>query len=381
MKGATLTGATLAGADFTRTDLTSAVLAGVVASDLKLAYANLSFADLRNVKLTNANLTNATLVGATVTGTYEYRYGLPGSDLSNANLANADFTYANLELTNFTGADATKANFTRADLTAATLTKADLSGANMTWAFLARANLINATLTNVVWDNTVCPHSNSSSGGCSAFATEPEGPEYVTDRESWFQYRSPATPALPSLALVGAPDTPLAWEGSQNRDDGIQGNITNLTGQRIVVKSYGIVVPNLDSSSSANKRGYSEAILEPNAVMPYMLGPEGTLEFLKAPDGQAVGPGPRLYISDGPSFATKVPSRFYPPGWKRSVNTRTDWQPEESHEEIWGPVRLWVKRELDGWKIPASQEYISRYGDPNKKSSDWKVFTIEVRSL
>ncbi len=29
----------------------------------------------------------------------------------------------------------------------------------------------------------------------------------------------------------------------------------------------------------------------------------------------------------------------------------------------------------------ASQEYISRYDDPNTNSSDWPVMKIEVRSL
>jgi hypothetical protein len=103
--------------------------------------------------------------------------------------------------------------------------------------------------------------------------------------------------------------------------------------------------------------------------------------FFKAPEGTPVGLAPRLYINDG-FVDVETLTRFYPPGWKRPVNERTDWQPEESHREIWGSIDLWVKRELDGWKIPASQEYIRRYKEQNTfATSDWAIFTIEVRSL
>ena len=392
MKGATLTGATLAGADFTRTDLTSAVLAGVVASDLKLAYANLSFADLRNVKLTNANLayanlsfadlrnatlTNANLTNAILVGANAVKADLVGSDLSSAKLSDADFAYAKLRLTNWTGADAARVNFTEAVISEAMLAKTDLTGANLSSANLLLSNLITATLTDVVWNAEVlCPRGGFG-GPCSPFATEPKGDQYKSDGLNWYQYRSPATTLLPSTPLAGTPNTPLAWAGQEKTSggDGIQGNITNLTGQRIVVRNV--------SQSTKPVPVTNEAILEPNAVMPYRLAPGGTLYFFKAPEGTPVGLAPGLYIVDGYGLVLGPTTRFYPPGWTSPVNERGDWIPKESHEEIWGSVNLWAQRELDGWKLPASQEYIRRYGDPNTSAdtSDWPIMTIEVRSL
>ena len=115
--------------------------------------------------------------------------------------------------------------------------------------------------------------------------------------------------------------------------------------------------------------------------MPYRLAPAGTLYFFKAPEGTPVGLAPGLYIGRDP-VDEGMESKFYPPGWTRPVNVRTDWLPEESNQEIWGSIDLWVKRELDGWQIPASPEYIRRYNEPNtSKTSDWAIFTIEVRSL
>jgi hypothetical protein len=47
-------------------------------------------------------------------------------------------------------------------------------------------------------------------------------------------------------------------------------------------------------------------------------------------------------------------TKFTPPGWAKPVNVRRDWKEGESHYEIWGSMKLWVKRENDGWSVPAS---------------------------
>jgi uncharacterized protein YjbI with pentapeptide repeats len=422
LRGANLTGTDLSkrkiatdiGIDLTGVNLTGAKLYKTNLSDVTLTGANLTNVDLTSTtfntrtrlsgtnftgaNLSGKNLSGYDLTGTTLTNTNLAGANLAGADFTDADLTGADFSNADLELTNLTAANATKVNFTKARLIDAMLAKTDLSGANLSGAVLTGANLITATLTNVAWDDTACPRGGTSSTGCSPFASHPEGNEFSSSGASWYQYRSPGTPTLPSSALLGTSDTPLAWEGSQNRDDGIQGNITNLTGQRILVRSVqnetGGSVQNdngrqpaptsrLGSTRSSKLGDFSlpnEAILEPNAVMPYRLAPGGSLYFFKAPEGQAVGLAPQLYIVD--KLSSLPVTKFYPPGSTNPANVRADWKTEESHEEIWGSINLWVKRELDGWKIPASQEYIKRYDDPNtSETSDWMIFTIEVRSL
>jgi len=64
------------------------------------------------------------------------------------------------------------------------------------------------------------------------------------------------------------------------------------------------------------------------------------------------------------------------------VNVRSGIREGETNEEIWGSVHLSVKRENDGWQVPTSQAYLDRYPNPNNPStSDWKIFTIRIKSL
>jgi hypothetical protein len=94
--------------------------------------------------LGNTNLSGAYFVGVNLTGAR-----LVGSNLANAVFLNANLTGANLSITNLKGA-----NFAGANLTGANLTGANLKGAT---------GMTSATLTNVIWNGTLCPDGSASS--------------------------------------------------------------------------------------------------------------------------------------------------------------------------------------------------------------------------
>ena len=93
--------------------------------------------------LTGANLRNAWLVGVSLEG---------------ASLASANFMGANLTNAVLTGANLTGGNFRNVNFTGANLTGANFSGSNL----MEATGLATATLTNVVWINTVCPNGRNS---------------------------------------------------------------------------------------------------------------------------------------------------------------------------------------------------------------------------
>ena len=101
--------------------------------------------------LTGANLRNAWLVGVS----------LEGASLASANFMGANLTNAVLTGANLTGGNFRNVNFTGANLTGASFSDSNLMGAT---------GLSTATLTNVVWINTLCPNgrnSNQNGGTCT----------------------------------------------------------------------------------------------------------------------------------------------------------------------------------------------------------------------
>jgi uncharacterized protein YjbI with pentapeptide repeats len=393
LTGANLTGANLTGQDlrgnklsrvnFTDADLTRTNLAGIRFDQFRttltranlteadLAGANLQGVSLQGANLTDANLAGISLKGLDLTGTTLVRAKLGDKvDLTGSKLIGANLTGQNLVSANLTGVDASNANFTDANLTEAVLANTELYFTNMTRANLTGANLITAkSLRYVNWTGTRCPRGGS--GPCSPFATVP-GPEYTDGYRTWYNYQAPATPVIPSTAMAGTPGAPIIG-GSMCAfcNDGAQGTIENLSGQRIVVQTvlYG-------------NGGYirAEAILEPSAKMPYRLyewGPS-ELQFFPAPEGKPLGDPTELSIND--TTLGDPTTSFRPPGFEYPIQFRT-YGVQDFHLEEWGDVRLWVKRERDGWKIGASQEYKDRYGDPDLRPNDYAIFTIEVLSL
>jgi hypothetical protein len=198
-------------------------------------------------------------------------------------------------------------------------------------------------------------------------------------------------------------------------DDGVQGMIFNDTPQLVAVSL-------VSSDRGANGQQpplstYQTALLLPGDGMSYQLQTKYDYKGF----GSAVPPGsinqflsfwkPKgLYPSSDPTndsgWATRAQlglndpwtqrpvTAFIPPGGNYisfddptfqllpPVNVRSGIREGETNEEIWGSVHLSVKRENDGWQIPTSQDYLDRYPNPNNPStSDWKIFTIRIKSL
>ena len=94
---------------------------------------------------------------------------LVGADLRNTTLDDAYFRYANLSYANLSGATAESAYFEAANLRFADLSYTELINVDLQDANLANANLHGAILvwtdlTNVYWDNTICPDGTNSDG-------------------------------------------------------------------------------------------------------------------------------------------------------------------------------------------------------------------------
>jgi uncharacterized protein YjbI with pentapeptide repeats len=390
---ADVTGALLNGADFTNADLGGQNFAGITASNTNWTGARLSDANLTNVVLKKANFTGATLTGAKLGKADLSGSNFYGADLSDADLFGANLTDVTAQKANFTGADLTganltdvtaqKANFTGARLVGAMLARTSLFEANMTRANLTGANLITTTGPPFVdWTGTTCPRGGkSSTGGCSPFQTAPIG---ETDHW-WYQYRSPATGALPSTQLVATADAPMLGGDEEKGTlpdgaeyDGVQGMIKNNTGQRIIVATADRKADFRKSSDT-----YSEAILEPGDELPYQLARNGTLRFSAAPDGadwRGRDAAVRLYLED--PYTGRPTTRFTPAYWAVPVNVRTDWKEQTSAEEIWGSTNLNVTRELDGWTLPMSEQ-AKDYGAGGAVAlgKDYAIFTIAINSL
>ena len=125
----------LAGTDLAGLNLESIWMRGANLTGADLSGDNLHGLEANPVTLTNANLTNADILG-----------NLAGSDLADADLAGATME-AEVDGVNFTGANFTNAN------TGGTIEDAGFG----------------ATVTDAIWDNTICPdltNSNSDGGTC-----------------------------------------------------------------------------------------------------------------------------------------------------------------------------------------------------------------------
>ncbi len=219
LTGANLTHATVSNALVTGANLTGATLSDATLTDASLNAANLTNAVLTSADLLNADLSKVTLTGATLTGANlgdvqsggitgtaaalpsgwsvvdGYLVG-PSADLTDAVLSGAALGGVNLSEAILSGvvsggitgvpaalpagwrlvdgylvgpsadlldAVLSHANLTGANLRDATMTGANLTGANLTNANLTGAVMAHAIVIGVIWKNTTCPDSSSSS--------------------------------------------------------------------------------------------------------------------------------------------------------------------------------------------------------------------------
>ncbi len=402
LEGANLTGVNLSGRNF---------FSGVTAKlyDVNLTNADLRGSDLSNVILINANLTNVDLTrtkfntrtrldGANLTAANLAGRDLSGVDFTGATLANATLINAQLTKARLSGARLLGANLTGANLVDATLTGADLTGANLTGADLYRADLLNTTLTRVVWSDTNCQYGGKTSTGCSNVPPPSEPPASWLQQASaggskwqWYQYDGTATvPEENTTPMVrgtqGAPLQNVNFKAEGYGNDGVQGVIYNDSDQRVVVRTLVAMNSPSDYSCCAN------VILDPGGSVSYQFEGDqvydddvdgtgqGQIEFLRYDNGEAVGDVTALWLAD--HSILRPSTEFTPPGHTEPNARRKNWKEEEQHSEIWGSVRIDVKRERDGYRVEGSDTFNAYYPDPNDvDTGDWAIFTIRIKSL
>ena len=118
-------------------DLTDTILTGAVLDNADLSYADLSYANLGQEITVNPNdsggkPTRYNYYSTSARNTSFYHASLQNANLSDGNYINADFRFA------------------------------DLKGADLTNATLIGSNFFSANLSEVYWNNTICPDGKNS---------------------------------------------------------------------------------------------------------------------------------------------------------------------------------------------------------------------------
>jgi hypothetical protein len=169
--------------------------------------------------------------------------------------------------------------------------------------------------------------------------------------------------------------------------------ITNKTGTPIVVQSDLSMETGgggSDANSPVSKSTRTAmAILLPNEWMPYRLNVSGTLQFypidLASYDPTTLPVRPQtgfadVYLEDPSFFWQKPIVRFSANG----VGDGVDYTFQEGAIVDFAAqgIQIWVRRQHDGWRVPAFQAYLHRYFDPNTwATTDYAIFNIDVKSL
>jgi hypothetical protein len=188
------------------------------------------------------------------------------------------------------------------------------------------------------------------------------------------------------------------WAGSSipnSSADGVQGMITNKTGTPIVVQSALSMKDDGGGNSDTGRpvpvksTRTAMAILLPNEWMPYRLNDSGTLQFypidLASYDPTTLPVRPQtgfadVYLEDPFFFWQKPIVRFSANG----VGDGVDYTFQEGAIVNFAAqgIQIWVRRQHDGWRVPAFQAYLHRYFDPNTSATtDYAIFNIDVKSL
>ncbi len=88
----------------------------------------------------------------------------------------------------------------------------------------------------------------------------------------------------------------------------------------------------------------------------------------------------KLWLKD-PTIV-RPQSKFTPVGATDPTSEITGWKEGQSETLSKDGTSLWVKRESDGWRVPASEAYLKMYGNPNTVGTvDWAIFTIHIDKL
>ncbi len=203
----------------------------------------------------------------------------------------------------------------------------------------------------------------NSTGAAQELPTEPSA-DHDTKNLQWYDH-TPTLRGTSGATIEGQSEAVVTYD-----DDGVTGMIKNFSNHDVLIETK------LQSTGRV-----ARAILTPRDEMPYKLYAAGELKFSRLKDGDVVpGTTAKLWIKD--PFVGRPSTKYTAPGQSATTNERDGWREGTSHHEIWGDSQLWVKRENDGWRIPAGDAFLKRYGNPNTPGTpDWAVFTIHVDRL
>ena len=430
LTGALLQNQYLAGVKFQSTTLEKADL-----RNTNLTASDLSGADLRNAKIDASDLDGARLYTADMTGVSATNTTLVGADLVSANLTNSNFTDADLELANLGGAVLTGVTWGNAtcpdgshggchgpvgfvDYNPGTWlpdqpnwnsqTKGKLWYLyNPTLRFTAGAPMqgrpedqsgedgIQGTIYNdtgqaVMVRTTWYDDTNSTRYTSSAVLDPNTGGSYqlvrsgtleiypnvsikpgtvypqvlgvqVTAKGQYYDVLNPPTVRFDGGGGTGAAGRAIMYDNDSENEQGY------VIGGQVV----GVEITDPGTGYTSAPTVVFEGGGGEGAVAKAIMGGEAT---------SSVNNPAKLYLRD--NTIARPETAFTPVGGTSVVGTRTNWKEQESHYEIWGSTTLFVKRERDGWTVPASDAYKNLYGDPNtRQTSDWAIFTIRIKNL
>ncbi len=151
-------------------------------------------------------------------------------------------------------------------------------------------------------------------------------------------------------ALDSQPTAIAALIYDQKYDDGVKGKIKNLTGQTIVLEFNGLQTRDIPAG----------------AEVTFYSGRYGIFRMRRSDGSRTV----QLQLID--HVYRQPRTVFWPNAADYNTATRRNgWSEGESHSEMWGGTEVWVKRQNDGWDG----------GAETSATSDWAVFTVEVKGL
>ena len=132
-----------------------------------------------------------------------------------------------------------------------------------------------------------------------------------------------------------------------------------------------------------------EAILEPGAELSYQLDSDtdpkarrSLLIYSNDDKGNPVGNPTRLLLDD--KYVGGMVVAFWPAGYSDDKSAASKMLYEKDTVRFTWPensptTNIWVKRETDGWSVPASAANLSWYPDPNDRgTTDWGIVSIHI---
>ncbi len=416
LTGAILRNQYMAGVSFQSTTLEKADL-----RNTNLAGSDMSGADLRDAQIDAADLNGARLYTASMNGVSATNTSLVGADLVSANLTDANFSDADLMLADLGGAVLTGVTWGNATCPDGSQGGCHGPVASVDYnpgTWLPDRPDWNPQTKGRLWylytPTLRFTAGAPMQGGSSSSATGEDGVQGniyndtaspVMISSTWYDGEDKVERT--SYAVLD-PGTAGPYQLTERGTLNIYPNVSIVPGTGLVLgtqvtakgQSYASA-PTVRFEGGGGAGAAGRAVVENGQVVAVEITNAG-FGYTTAPtvvfegDGPGQGAAANAILGGTATSSVTKPAKltlvdnlvfrpetyFTPVGRDTWVNKRTGWQQQTSAYEIWGSTSLFVKRERDGWTVPASDAYKELYGDPNTAGQkDWAIFTIRIKSL